>query len=577
MKLIEALEITRRAATEPVGKTIFLACGFTPLHLSAFLSAELLLRNPTGRPQVKSGVFGDLVGTLERFERQGIDALVVIVEWADIDPRLAVRSLGGWRVSQMHGITSSAHDSIARLQGAIVRASAKVPTVVCMPSLPLPPMFTALQTEASLSEAQLRFAVATLAERLVREPGLRIVNSQYLDDTSPLAERYDLKSDLFSGFPFTLRHASAVGKVLAVLIDPPVRKKGLITDLDDTLWAGIVGDDGIDGISWDLEHKSQMHGLYQQILASLASSGVLIGVASKNDPTTVKSAFERRKLILTENDIFPFEVHWSRKSDSVARILQSWNIAPDSVVFVDDSPMEVAEVQAAFPDMECIVFPTGDDRAIWDLFLHLRRLFGKSAVTEEDRLRAGSIRQGQAWKETENAPSDRADTFLKSAEARITFRTKAAADGRAFELLNKTNQFNLNGKRFTEAEWRNLLEDSGTFLITVSYEDKFGPLGKIAVIIGRTVERQVRVNSWVMSCRAFSRRIEFQCLRHLFDVFKAEEIVFDYEMTPRNTPVREFLATLLSGPPVPGSRLTVHDFSAKAPVLFHLIEEDVHV
>jgi hypothetical protein len=101
--------------------------------------------------------------------------------------------------------------------------------------------------------------------------------------------------------------------------------------------------------------------------------------------------------------------------------------------------------------------------------------------------------------------------------------------------------------------------------------------GKIAVITGRTVERQVHVNSWVMSCRAFSRRIEFQCLRYIFDVFKAEEIVFDYEVTPRNAPVREFLATLLSGPPDPGSCLTLHNFSDKTPVLFHLVEEDVHV
>src|SRR4051794_29652437 len=107
MKLIEALEITKRGASEAIGKTIVLACGFTPLHLSTFLSAELLLRDPMERREVKSGVFGDLVGTLERFEPEGIDALVVLVEWGDIDPRLAARSLGGWRVSQMQLITAS--------------------------------------------------------------------------------------------------------------------------------------------------------------------------------------------------------------------------------------------------------------------------------------------------------------------------------------------------------------------------------------------------------------------------------------------------------------------------------------
>jgi FkbH-like protein len=91
-----------------------------------------------------------------------------------------------------------------------------------------------------------------------------------------------------------------------------------------------------------------MHGLYQQFAASLASAGVLIGVASKNDPVMVEQAFDRSDLHITRGDIFPFEINWSRKSESVQRILDTWNINPDSVVFIDDSPMEVAEVKTVF-------------------------------------------------------------------------------------------------------------------------------------------------------------------------------------------------------------------------------------
>jgi FkbH-like protein len=578
MKLIEALEVMKGVESEATRLRILLACGFTPLHLQNFLSAELLIRTPNKRPEIERGLFGDLAGTIERLEPRGIENLVVVIEWSDIDPRLAARSLGGWRVSQMASIIDSAHGSIARLQRAIARASAQIPTVVCPPSLPLPPMFTTQRTEESSPEAQLRCALASFVENLSQQSRLCVVNTQYLDEMSPLAGRYDVKSDLSSGFPYTLQHASAVAKILADVIHPCPPKKGLITDLDDTLWAGILGDDGAEGISWDLEHKSQMHGLYQQVLASLASAGVLVGVASKNDPSAVRSVFEKRNLPLTQRDIFPLETHWSRKPDSVARILKIWNISADSVVFVDDSPMEVAEVQTAFPDMECIVFPKRDYQAIWELLRHLRDSFGRSAQTGEDVLRTASIRQAEIWRELDSSSENLADDFLKSADSHIVFHTsEPAADQRAFELVNKTNQFNLNGKRFSEGEWRNLLSDPAAFLVTASYKDKFGPLGKIAVIIGKSYPAKVYINSWVMSCRAFSRRIEYRCLQYIFDALGADEIVFDYEATPRNTPLQEFLAALSANTPVPGIGISKRQFLARVPRLFHVVEEDVHV
>lgn len=578
MKLIEALEIVRRSASAPSCSRVFLACGFTPLHLQTFLSAELFLAAPDKRVEFQTGLFGDLAGSLERLNSGGVQHLAVVVEWSDIDPRLGARSLGGWRLSQMPSIIETAQRFLARLQRAIISASAEIPTVVSPPSLPLPPMFTCPRTAVSSHEAQLRSAVASFIERLAKEPGVSVVNAQYLDDLSPLASRYDLKAELSSGFPYTLLHASAVGKVLADLIRRRVPKKGLITDLDDTTWIGILGDDGIEGISWDLEHHSQVHGLYQQVLASLASSGVLLAVASKNDPSAVRAAFKKTNLLLTEDDIFPLETHWGLKSESVARILKAWNVGADSVVFIDDSPMELAEVRAAFPEMECIGFPKGDDQAVWEMLKRLRDFFGKSAPTEEDLLRTVSIRQAESWRQIDSLPEGGADDFLKAADAHIVFHENASPlDRRALELVNKTNQFNLNGRRFSEVGWRDLFNDPTAFLATASYTDRFGPLGKIAVIAGRSSGRTVHVDTWVMSCRAFSRRIEHQCLRHLFEAFGADDIVFDYEATPRNGPLQEFLTTLLAAPPAAGVRLSKSEFLSKLPPLFHVVEESVSV
>jgi FkbH-like protein len=578
MKLIEALEVLGRPVADAPSLKIFLACGFTPLHLQTFFGAQLLLTVPEKRPEIKTSLFGDLVGSIERLDASVIDGLAVVIEWGDIDPRLAVRTLGGWRPPQMAAITDSAGESAARLRRVVADISRRVPTVVCMPTLPLPPMFSTRRTEENCFEAQLHCTVASLAESLSQQAGIRIVNPQFLNETSPPGRRYDVKADLVSGFPYTIQHACAVGEVLASLIDVRTPKKGLITDLDDTLWAGILGDDGVDGISWHLDRRSQMHGLYQQVLASLAGAGVLLGVASKNDSGAVERAFERSDLLLSKSDIFPFETHWSRKSESVQRILKTWNVSADSVVFIDDSPMEVAEVRAAFPAMECIVFPKDDYQSIWELLRRLRDLFGKSVLTEEDALRMSSIRDAGSWRELGQSPQSSADDFLKVAEAHIVFDfDKASGDLRAFELVNKTNQFNLNGKRFSESEWRSLLSDPASFLLTASYKDKYGALGKIAVIVGKIHGGKVYLYSWVMSCRAFSRRIEHQCLKYLFEALVADEIAFDYEPTARNGPLQEFFAGLLGALPAPGLSLSREQFAASVPPLFHCVEGTVHV
>ncbi len=557
-------------------RNIFLACGFTPLHLQTFLTAELRVLLPGKRISFKTGLFGDLCGNIERLEQDAVDSLVVVVEWGDLDPRLALRTLGGWQPSQMADIVESAARTAARLQMGLLGASRHVPTIVCMPTLPLPPMFSPTPSQASSAEMQLRQIAASLAASLSQEPSLRIANGQCLDEASPPGVRYDVKSDVLSGFPYSLPHASAIAEILGRLLHNRPPKKGLITDLDDTLWSGILGEDGVDGISWHLDRHSHMHGLYQQFLASLAGAGVLLGVASKNDSTNVEHAFSRSDLLLSKKDVFPFETHWSRKSESVQRILKTWNVGADAVVFIDDSPMEIAEVKAAFPEMECIVFPRSDYQGIWNLLKHLREVFGKSLLTDDDTLRLRSIREAGVWRDATQSFGSSFEDFLKTAEACVVFEpAQPKGDDRAFELVNKTNQFNLNGKRVSESEWGNFFRDPAAFVFTVSYEDRFGSLGKIAVIMGKSCGPVVCVSGWVMSCRAFSRRIEHQCLRYLFGTLGADEIVFDYQSTPRNGPLQEFFAELLGDTPAPGMRLSKELFVMNAPPLFHHVEDAI--
>ena len=576
MNLLRALELVKQPISEPASdRELYLACGFTPLHLKTFVAANLRLCFPKDRIEIRTGLYGDLVGNLERLRPSGRLMVWVVVEWADLDSRLGIRSLGGWRSADIPDVVESARQQSERLVDLIKQLAEKASIYVSTPTLPLPPMFTTRGGQAHHYECQMWDIAASLATSISAQKWVRLLSSQRLDELSPLAQRFDVNAEITTGFPYSLEHASTLAELVATLIQDSSPKKGLITDLDDTLWAGILGEIGVDRIAWDMTGHAHMHGLYQQFLGSLASAGVLLAVASKNDYALVEQALARGDMLVSRESLFPLEVDWKPKSESVGRILETWNIGPADVVFIDDSPMEVAEVHTVFPQMECIVFPKGNYQAIWDLLKRLRDSFGKEIVSSEDLIRLGSIRAGSTLRRSAAKDGLGADDFLLKAEAVITFCLGTdARDNRAFELVNKTNQFNLNGKRFSESDWISFLQDPAAFVLTASYDDRYGPLGKIAVVMGKTDGREVHVFTWVMSCRAFSRRIEYQCLKYLFEKLDVDEVIFDYKVTPRNGPIQDFFSGLLEGPALSVRKAC---FNAKAPTLFHRIVEVANV
>lgn len=572
MKLIEALQIIAKApAAEPL--PVALVCGFTPLHLQTYVHAHLQQRHPRHKITMRTGLYGDLTGSLAALAHEG-GAAVVVVEWPDVDERLGVRQLGGWGPQQLPEIIEQSRRRLVRWQQAIEQATG-TQIALSLPTLPLPPLFHTAGWQASAAELQLRQAMAEFGAWAAAQPRVRVVSAQRLDRVSPPAERHDLKSEVTNGFPYKQPHAEALAGLLATLLQSTAPKKGLITDLDNTLWDGIVGDAGAQGVTWDLDHKTQAHGLYQQMLKTLSEEGVLVGIASKNDPRNVDEAFERTDLLLPRERVFPFEVSWGSKAKAMERILQVWNIGADSVVFVDDNPIELAEVQAAHPTVECLLFPHRDPQGVYDLLQTLRDRFGKPRLSEEDALRLASIRNSSTLREgSGDENSGFSEDLLAQANAELTLRfAKDPQDQRAFELINKTNQFNLNGERFAEVDWQNFLRDPDSFLVTASYQDRFGALGRIAVLGGRRHNGSLHINTWVMSCRAFARRIEHQCLRALYEHFQPQEIEFAYKPTAKNGPTAQFFKELRGDTPQSGFALTRESFDAACPALHHRVTE----
>ncbi len=568
MKLIEALGILKKPNT--AGRTfhLVLACSYTPLHLLTFLQAHLALALAQRRVEVRTGLYGDIAGTLRQALAEPGDAVVIALEWPDLDPRLGIRQLAGWPPETLPEMAAEAGRRLALIAELATSIAAQSPVVVSLPGLPLAPVSFQPSRQQSPLEAALAVNLAHFSAELGAVAGVTILNPRELDRVSPPAERHDVKAELASGFPYQMAHADALGGLLAQLAAPPEPKKGLITDLDDTLWRGILGDDGVAAIAWDQEHHAAAHGYYQQILQSLARSGVLVGVASKNSPAIVNEALARPDLVIGPADLFPVEAGWGPKSEAVSRILQAWNIGAGSAVFIDDSPMELEEVGRAHPGLECILFPKQDAAAVYQLGYRLRDLFGKSEVRQEDRIRSQSLRANQELHKAGSAAD--METFLREAGAHLTLTwLQPPIEPRVLELINKTNQFNVNGRRYGDAEWRDYAARPETAVLVAEYRDKYGPLGKIAALAGTRQANGFHIETWVLSCRAFSRRIEHHMLREIFDTHAVDQVTVAYQPTERNGPSGEFFATLLDAAPAGPFVLDREQFTARCPALYH--------
>lgn len=580
MRLIDALKLINGTARPEREAQCELVCGFTPLHLETFLKAHARLHRTPVHLSLSCGLFGDLPGNLERaIARRGSEAVLVLLEWQDLDPRLGHRHSGGFRLEARSDLLDQSARSLDRILALVRRGARSSRLILVPPTLPLPPIDHVPVARAGSVEIELRALLAGFLAQVSREARVVVASSETLARVSPADERLDIRSDLQAGFPYTRAHAARLAELLVDLILEPPPLKGLITDLDETLWSGILGEVGPEEIAWHLEDHAQIHGLYQQLLGGLADAGVLLAVASKNDPALVDRAFAREDLLVGKDRFFPLEASWSPKSASVAKILQAWNIAPDAVVFVDDNPLELAEVQRVFPDMTCLQFTPSDPSASWSLLWRLRALFGKGALSAEDGIRLASLRAAAVIDRAAKEVDDY-EGFLASLSGRVRFDvTKSAHVERAFELLNKTNQFNLNGSRVSPAEWDALLRASDTFCLVVSYEDKFGSLGNIAVVTGLRNGRTASIDRWVMSCRAFARQIEYHTLDYIFSALDVRSVRLEHRATERNGPFADFLGSIApeTRPGVDGPVVVDREeFRSRCPGLVHatLTEDD---
>ena len=353
-------------------------------------------------------------------------------------------------------------------------------------------------------------------------------------------EYFCLDSFLSSGCPIGGRNLSNfAGHVSNGLLQKQEEsKKMIITDLDNTLWNGILGEDGLEGVKANPDGKGFHHFIYQTYLKRLKESGTLLSICSKNDKDLVLQAFENNKFVLDLEDFVSLQVSYNPKSLQIKELAQALNLGLESFVFIDDNPLEINEVQNALPEVTCILFTTNKENFV-NIFKHLSSLFPNLNPTEEDRNRTKLYKSMKQSIEVIEGQSSDVSSFLQSLEMKILLSKKTIKNNkRAVQLINKTNQFNLNGIR-RDIEEVNTMLDNGGSLFTASLSDINGEHGEILSLL---VDNNNKVKSFVMSCRVFQRKIEFLFLSVLLESF-FDKIELNYIETNRNSPMKMFLKT----------------------------------
>ncbi len=360
----------------------------------------------------------------------------------------------------------------------------------------------------------LRAKIEAWNTRLAALPGVDILDVAYIQ--AMLGRRNTFDARLWETAAIALKPEAVqmLAERLVALLDAQAGRlrKVLVTDLDGTLWKGILSEG-------EIQPDAPGFQAYQAWLKALSRRGILLAIASRNEMPTILTAFAHPAMQLTNDDFSFTAAGWNAKSKMLTTIAEHLHVHPNSLVFIDDSPDERAEVRAKLPEVTVPELP--EDPTLRTPFLASLNLFETDTITEDDLLRAASLRANKARAVASSAPAT--EDYLASLEQVLTPEPLSPANiDRAAQLTQRCNQFNMRGTRHTVAE----LQGKRGWVYRLS--DKFGDMGIVSAVIldGDFIE------TWVMSCRALNRNLEAQILAHL----KAQGSIHgEYIPTERNT------------------------------------------
>ncbi len=324
-------------------------------------------------------------------------------------------------------------------------------------------------------------------------------------------------------------------------------RKCLVTDLDNTLWGGVIGDDGLDGIELgNVSATGEAHAAFGRYLKSLRQFGVVLAVNSKNDPQVAGEVFTSHpETPLRPDDFAAFVCNWESKSQNLRTIARQLNLGLDSLVFVDDNPAECEEVRAALP--EVTVLEMSGDPAYFPRRIEEQHLFTPLDFTPEDFARAKSYAARQQFADA-TAPPATLEAHLAALEMEAVIAPAQPGDlARIEQLFRKTNQFNLTGRTYDHAALERMMTAPDHLLLSVWLKDKLASHGLISALTGRYEGDAFVLDNWVMSCRVFTRTLEQCIFARLLDLARLRGLRIiraEFIPTPKNSYAQPLLEKL---------------------------------
>jgi FkbH-like protein len=382
----------------------------------------------------------------------------------------------------------------------------------------------------------------------------------YIFDLKALVEQvgrsllYSNKRWYLGGLRFSTAGEKLIARELDRILDAQLvaRKKCLLLDLDNTLWGGVIGEDGLNGIQLSETGEGARYRDFQLRIRELSEMGVILGIVSKNNEPDAFEVFDRHEhMVLRKGDFAALKINWSPKAQNIADLAEDLDIGTDSIVFIDDNPVEREAVRTALPEVTVPDFPADTcelasffERVYKDCFFTLES-------TAEDRKRTATY-LANAKRAAERTATPSIEEFLAGLGTKI-FLTRAGDEDlpRVAQLTQKTNQFNLTTRRYTEQELRALQTTPGTEVFIASVADKYGDNGKVLVsIVRREARDTAELDTFLMSCRVMGRFIEDQILDHMVKELRADglsRLRVQFIPTRKNAPARAFVERLEGG------------------------------
>ncbi len=325
-------------------------------------------------------------------------------------------------------------------------------------------------------------------------------------------------------------------------------KKCLVLDSDNTLWGGVIGEDGLDGIKLDRnEYPGKAFYDFQTSVLHLKDRGVLVALCSKNNEADVFEVLDKHPACQLKRSHFAaWRVNWQDKATNIAALANELNLGLDSFVFVDDSPVECGLIRQMLPQVT--VLPVPDKLHAYPPLLLKDGLFDTLSVTSEDRVRTAHY-QSETLRNEARSDSGSLEDYLASLQTHaIVHRARADEIPRVSQLTQKTNQFNLTTRRYSERAIEEFAEGRNSAVFTLTAKDKFGDLGLVGVMIFTRTDHVGHIDTFLMSCRALGRRLESAMAAHCLDVLGTDWNIEAWEAqfvpTRKNAQVADFWPTV---------------------------------